>query len=103
MEEWTERQVQQWISESDERLFIYFYTPMCGTCKVTERMLQVIVELEKDLPLVKCNINFCPELAQSWQLESVPCIVSIEDHHLMRKRYRMQAVDDLLRWFQQTG
>ncbi|WP_282935432.1 thioredoxin family protein [Paenibacillus sp. RC67] len=103
MEEWSEKQIQQWCAESDDSLFVYFYTPICGTCKVTEKMLQVIVAMEKDLPLVKCNVNFCPELAQSWKLESVPCIVSIEQRQLTRKRYRMQAVDDLLRWFQHTG
>ncbi|GAA4878706.1 thioredoxin family protein [Paenibacillus vulneris] len=103
MEEWSEQQIKQRLEASDERLFIYFYTPMCGTCKVTERMLQVVLAMEPNLPLVKCNANYCPGLTQSWKVESVPCIASIERRSLTRKRYRMQGVADLLQWFQESA
>ncbi|MFE5317388.1 thioredoxin family protein [Paenibacillus sp. NPDC056579] len=100
MEDWTEQQVKQLSAHPGKRMFIYFYTPMCGTCKVTERMLEVILAMKPELPIVKCNINFSPDLAQRWQLESVPSIAYVVDGEAADKRYRMQSVDDLLRWFQ---
>lgn len=101
MEEWTEPQILQQLAIAGQRMFIYFYTPMCGTCKVTEKMLQIILTMRPELPVIKCNINFCRELTHRWQLESVPCIVSVMDGQLTDKRYTMYGVDDLLRWFGQ--
>ncbi|MCS7461112.1 thioredoxin family protein [Paenibacillus doosanensis] len=101
MEEWTEVQVRQWLEREEGRLFVYFFTPLCGTCKVTEKMLQVITAIRGNLPIVKCNANFCPELAQSWQIESVPCIVNVSGGgQRMQKKYRMQDVGELLVWFE---
>ncbi|TDF99603.1 thioredoxin family protein [Paenibacillus piri] len=103
MTEWTEAQLKDWMKDSSERRFFYFYTPLCGTCKWTERMLQVILTLDPQLPIVKCNVNFCRQTAIEWQIESVPCIVGFGTDGGMRKRYKMQAVDDLHRWFQQIN
>jgi thioredoxin-like negative regulator of GroEL len=100
--EWTEKQLQELPGTSEKPQFVYFYTPLCGTCKITERMLDIILAIQPDLPIVKSNINFCPQLTQSWQIESVPCLVRLEDCKIMDKRTRMQGVDDLLSWFQQT-
>jgi thioredoxin-like negative regulator of GroEL len=101
--EWTEAQLIDWArSGKSERRFIFFYTPLCGTCKLTERMLQVILAMNPELPVVSCNINFSPQLAREWQIESVPCIVGREADGTMRKRYRMQAVDDLYKWLQNS-
>ncbi|OXM87872.1 thioredoxin family protein [Paenibacillus rigui] len=102
MEEWTEQQLSRWMNEEEGLKFVYLYTPLCGTCKVTERMLQVVIAMQPELPIVKCNVNFCPTLARSWQVESVPCIVRAENRQLIEKKYRMQGVDELLRWFQRA-
>ncbi|NOU93790.1 thioredoxin [Paenibacillus sp. LMG 31456] len=102
MTEWSESQLKEWaLKGTAERKFFYFYTPLCGTCKMTERMLQVILALDPQLPIVKCNINFCPQISREWQIESVPCIAGMGEDGIIRKRYRMQAVDDLHRWFQE--
>jgi len=100
--EWTEEQLKIWLmKETAERIFIYFFTPLCGTCKMTEKMLQVILTLDPQLPVVKCNINFCQQTARAWQIESVPCIARLEPDGGIVKKYRMQAVDDLYRWFKE--
>lgn len=100
MEEWTERQLTDWLEHESGHKFVFLYTPLCGTCKVTERMLQVVLTMQPELSVIKANVNFCPKLAQGWKIESVPCLVSLRDHQLQSKKYRMQGVDELLRWFQ---
>ena len=100
MEEWTEEQLLGWKERESGHKFVYFYTPLCGTCKVTERMLQVVLAIHPELPIVKSNANFCPQLAQSWKIASVPCLVSMAGHQLQSKKYRMQGVAELLRWFE---
>lgn len=74
---------------------VYFYTPLCGTCKVAEKMLQVVEATLPDLPLYKSNINFMSELAFEWEIKSVPCLIFVEHGKVARKLYAMRSVSDL--------
>uniref|UniRef100_A0A4Y8QAT3 Thioredoxin domain-containing protein n=1 Tax=Paenibacillus athensensis TaxID=1967502 RepID=A0A4Y8QAT3_9BACL len=74
---------------------VFIYTPLCGTCKVAERMLQVIEAMRPNLPLFKGNINFMPELAATWQIRSVPCIAAVRGGNPQALIYSVQSVDAL--------
>lgn len=75
---------------------LYLHTPLCGTCKVGEQMLQVVYAMHPTLPLYKADLNFLPELAQEWQIMSVPCLAILKKGKLERKVYAMRSVVDLL-------
>lgn len=109
--EWSERRLLEHLEKeeaiegkSDETesfdavRFVFFYTPFCGTCKVGERMIEIIAELHPDLNIVKCSVNLCRVLPFRWQIESVPCIVKLRQGILVEKRYRLDNVDELRRW-----
>ncbi len=87
--------IQERCKNADTAFAIYFYTPMCGTCGVAEKMLEVIEATMTALPLYKCNINFAPDLAREWKIESVPCLSLIEGGACSRKVYAMRSVPDL--------
>ena len=76
----------------DLSLGVFFFTPLCGTCKVGESMLDVIVEMVPTVPLYKCNINSMPQVAQEWRIESVPCLIIFQDGQLVEKIYAMRSV-----------
>jgi thioredoxin-like negative regulator of GroEL len=98
MQELSQQELQDKVSETNVGSFaVFMYTPLCGTCKVTERMLDIILTMKPSLPLVKCNINFLPQISQDWQIASVPCIVIIESEKEKQFIYRMQSVDELYR------
>jgi thioredoxin-like negative regulator of GroEL len=78
-----------------ETFALYLYTPLCGTCKVGEKMLQVVYAMNPSLPLVKSDLNFLPELAQEWEVMSVPCLAIIKEGHLVNKVYALGSVVDL--------
>ncbi|WP_248925615.1 thioredoxin family protein [Paenibacillus hamazuiensis] len=84
--------------QSAGSFFLFVHTPFCGTCKVTERMLDIILQMKPELAIRKCNINLAPELALRWKIASVPCIVRVERGEPIRRIYRMQSVDGLLAW-----
>ncbi|MDQ0484361.1 thioredoxin family protein [Guptibacillus hwajinpoensis] len=54
---------------------LFFYTPFCRTCKIAERMLQVVIE-SKDLQekVYVCNLNYFPSLAEDLKIQSVPAL-----------------------------
>ncbi|MDQ0875409.1 thiol-disulfide isomerase/thioredoxin [Paenibacillus sp. V4I3] len=98
MQELTGQELLERLSRTQEGSFaVFLYTPFCGTCKVTERMLDIIMTMLPFLPLVKSNINFLPQITREWQISSVPCIVIIEQGKEKEFIYRMQSVDELYR------
>lgn len=82
--------------ESAKPFAVYFYTPLCGTCKMGERMLSVAHELVPEAKLYKGNINFMPAIAQEWKVESVPCLAFVEGKRVKEKVYTMRSVEFLL-------
>lgn len=81
----------------EEPFVLYLYTPLCGTCKVGEKMLQVVYAMHPTLPLYKADLNFIPELAQKWKVMSVPCLAFLRNGTLERKVYALGSVVDLLK------
>lgn len=99
--EWTEKELLERsegkAAESDVR-FICFYTPLCGTCKVGMRMLEVVAAMHPDIPVGLCNINYAPRLANGWRIKSVPCLVRCEDGSPAAFLYRLGTVQELRLW-----
>jgi thiol-disulfide isomerase/thioredoxin len=93
--ELTQKELETKLTEAEPSLALFFYTPLCGTCKMTERMLEIILEISPVLPLYKCNINFMPNLAQAWVIQSAPCLIIYEKGEVANKIYAMQSVDYL--------
>ncbi|MEK9199269.1 thioredoxin family protein [Ureibacillus sp. 179-F W5.1 NHS] len=90
MEEWT---IETWEQQKEQNSLtaFYLYTPMCGTCAVASKMLDVIETLLPELPLGKANINFLEQLAFDYQIESVPCLLISRDNQV-EKVYAFQSV-----------
>lgn len=82
-------------------LFVMFYTPLCGTCKLALRMLEIVAAADPTLRIYRCNLNLAPQLAERWRIESVPCLARISQGDAVDKLYRMSSVGDLYGWLQQ--
>lgn len=102
MTELTENQLEEKIQSADP-LALFFYTPLCGTCKLTERMLEIVLQMSPSIALYKCNINVMPYHAQKWKIESAPCLIVYENGEITKKVYAMQSVDYLYDLLKQLG
>lgn len=94
MNEWNRNELSAFLDEKANGL-VYFYTPMCGTCQVASKMLQVIEELV-ELNIGKMNLNFYPDLAREFEIESVPCLVFVEAGEVKETLYAFHSVPFLL-------
>lgn len=83
------------IQGSGGKAGILFFTPLCGTCMVGERMLEIAEATGVSTPIYKININYAPKLRDQWQIASVPCLVVLEGGVPVRKEYAMQSVQHL--------
>jgi len=94
MNEWTRKEWEANKNQSNMTLF-YLYTPMCGTCQVAHKMMEVVQELV-DVPIGQANINFIQDVTKDYQIESVPCLLITKDGAVVRKIYAFQSVPYLI-------
>ena len=94
MNEWNGTDLDAFLEQKKSGL-LYFYTPMCGTCQVASRMLQIIEQLVV-LKMGKMNLNFYPDLARDFAIESVPCLLIIQDGAVQESIYAFHSVPYLL-------
>jgi len=94
MNEWSLDELSSFFTNQNSGL-IYFYTPLCGTCQVAARMLQVIEHLV-DVTIGKINVNYSSAIAKELAIESVPCLLLIKDGKVMETIYAFHSVPYLL-------
>ncbi|QRG65108.1 thioredoxin family protein [Brevibacillus choshinensis] len=89
-----EIKVEQFIQQLEQKrtFALFLYTPMCGTCKLAERMLTITLELTPKLSAFEMNINTVPKLAQEWEISSVPALLLFREGVLIERHYAMQSV-----------
>ncbi|MDW4100005.1 thioredoxin family protein [Staphylococcus saprophyticus] len=80
---------------NQEKHLIFGYTPTCGTCKVSERMLDIANEILK-LPITKIDLNFHPDFSQEHEIQSVPVLMLMSKGEEQKRIYAFQSVPNLL-------
>ena len=95
METWS-REEWETIGSQPGTVLFYLYTPMCGTCAVASKMMNVIDVMKPDLPIGKADLNYLQDLAVDYEIESVPCLLITKDGIVKEKVYAFQSVPDLL-------
>jgi len=95
MIEWT---IEKWREEEQKKepVFLYLYTPLCGTCMVASKMLTIIEAMKPEMKIGKKDLNYSKELAIKYEVESVPCLLIVEEQELKEKVYRFESVPHLL-------
>lgn len=94
MEEWTRNEWEENVKNNEITAF-YLYTPMCGTCLVASKMMEVIEQLLPDLPMGKADINYLENLAFDYKIESVPCLIISRNGEVQEKVYAFKSIPNL--------
>ncbi|WP_075619771.1 thioredoxin family protein [Paenisporosarcina indica] len=91
MKEWTR---QEWENQSKNTVVTayYLYAPMCGTCQVASKMLEVVEELLPNIQMGQANLNYVADLAIDHEIESVPCLLITENGEISEKIYAFHSV-----------
>jgi len=94
MEEWTKDDIMERIN-GDKTAVLYFYTPLCGTCQVAGKMLSIAEQIVKGVEFGKADLNYMPEMAERFSIESVPCLIVLDKGQEAEKIYAFQSVPHL--------
>lgn len=90
MNEWSLDELSSFTNHHSTGL-LYFYTPLCGTCQLASRMLQIIEQMV-EINMGKMNLNYFPEIAEEFAIESVPCLLFFKNGEVVETVYAFQSV-----------
>lgn len=101
--EWTPDDWRRSWTASRGPLAVFVHTPLCGTCKAARRMLEVSHALAPEWEIVDANLNWIPEMAQIFRIESVPCLIIKSPDGSVSKYYRFGSVPEMVERFKRVS
>ncbi|WLR41339.1 thioredoxin family protein [Bacillus carboniphilus] len=94
MEEITKEELIE-LFENREVHFIYLYTPLCGTCQMASKMLEV-TETILSIKIYKKDLNYIPEHAMNWGVQSVPALIILKEQKIIEKVFAFGSVENII-------
>ena len=89
--DWTKQPLYEQISETGKTA-LYLYTPLCGTCALAGKMMEVVEKLFPDYSFAKADINYHKDFAYQYEIKSVPCLLIFHKKELKDKIYAFHSV-----------
>ncbi len=69
----------------DGLVLVDFYAEWCGPCKMLSPVLEQINKENKDVKVVKVNIDASRSIASYYQIQSIPTLVLLKDGEFIRR------------------
>ena len=78
--ELTKQNFQSEVAESKEKVLIDFWASWCGPCRMVSPIVdESAVEAPAGVKVCKVNVDEQPELAQQFQVMSIPTLLVMKD------------------------
>ncbi len=76
-------------------VLVDFYADWCGPCQMLSPILEDLSKKNKDLKIVKVNVDEYGELAMKNKVLSIPAIKIYKDGNLVNETVGYQEIEDL--------
>jgi thioredoxin 1 len=85
------------VIKSKKPVIIDFFADWCGPCKILGPTMEQIADERSDLKVVKINVDEEGELAQQFNVMSIPTIVVMKDGKVTNGSMGVQSKDRVLK------
>lgn len=84
------------VMQTDKTAVVFFHTPLCGTCKLAERMINTVMEAAKpEMEGLTCDLNFMPDIAERYKIMSVPALLIFQAGELKETVFSFPSLEHI--------
>lgn len=83
------------VLESEKKVLVDFNANWCGPCKMLKPILEEVASNNENIKFVSINIDDCDELAEEYNVSSIPCLVVFDKGSEIKRSVGLISKDDL--------
>lgn len=85
------------VLESDKTVLIDFWASWCGPCMMLSPIVEEIAKENPQIKVCKVNVDDEPELAQKFQIVSIPALFVVKDKKIVNQAVGLRPKADILK------
>ena len=87
---------QKEVLESDKPVIVDFWANWCGPCRMLGPVVEELAEEHPEIKVCKVNVDDEPDLAQQFNVMSIPFVASFKSGQLYKSSVGVQPKEALL-------
>lgn len=91
----TNANFEQEVMEAKQPVIVDFWASWCGPCRMQTPILEAFALEHSDIKVVKCNVDENPELAEKFNIMSIPTLLVFKDGILTKSAVGLHDKDAL--------
>ena len=85
------------VLEEKKTVILDFYADWCGPCRMQSPILDELANENKDIKVVKLNVDEEPELAEQYNIMSIPTIIIFKQGKPAKQLVGLTPKEELLK------